>query len=128
MRRLLAILILLAGCTVPATPWVQTWADAAPAVYRASVVSDQLEILADYVETYGPTRAIQEVVYFVRRWLPWSPRQGGWCSWDDVEDEATIYIGVHRADHGEVWRHELHHARIGDANHRDPSWAALRSP
>ena len=127
MRRLLATLILLVGCAVPATPWDQTWADPTAAVYRAVVVRAQLELAEVYRQRYGPTRELREVVYFTRRWIPWSPQIGGWCSWDPTEEEATIFLAVHRADWERNWIHELHHARIGDGHHRDPSWADLRT-
>lgn len=126
MRRLALVLILFfSGCAIPDTPWVQTWADPIVDAYKGEIVQGQLEVFGDYKAAQGAGREIVEVIYFVRSQIPWSGADyAGYCSWS--EDEATIYLAVHRQDWRRIWRHELHHARIGDPKHTAASWADLR--
>lgn len=139
-RAALTMLLLLAldGCAAPvarslpelAEACAVTWVDGRPeGGFADRVLSAMDDGLRRYEEAYGPLpRRVSEVLLYRRSQLPRPahPDRIGECSWAISEHgEAVIHMAVGVVPPTRVWVHELHHARIGDPEHRDGSWLGV---
>jgi hypothetical protein len=123
--RLLAPLLLLAlaGCVAP-SPEV-AWVGGPPP--DAEYVLDRLASAERaYVKRFGPLpRPIAVLVLWPSHRLPTNGQHGGWTSWDPSWGGDIIHVAYGDRRYPLIYRHELHHARIRDPLHTDPSWRGV---
>lgn len=117
--RIILILLLLTGCSAP--PSV-AWVDGPP-VDEAEVLDHLARAQRSYEAKLGPLPRPVAVLVLWPYWkLPTNGRHGGWATWSPSWNGVVVHVAYRNRDYKRIYVHELHHVRIGDPQHLDPSW------